>query len=172
MDVGGLPVTFLDTAGLRDTDDVVERIGVDRARERAGAADLRIILLDGPDRAPVMQPGPGDFVLLSKLDIHGTGDVSGITGEGLDKVLQDIREVLSDCAAGAGMAIRDRHRIAMQAAIDALGIAKTRIENAPELTELIAEELRRAVRALDSLVGRVDVENVLDDIFSSFCIGK
>ena len=172
MDVGGLPVTFLDTAGLRETEDTVERIGVDLARRRAREADLRIILLESSGATPVMAPERDDLVLLSKSDIHGEGDVSGTTGEGLDGVLNRIQEALSERAAGAGIAIRDRHRIAMQNAIEALGIAQGQLKNAPELTELIAEELRRAVRALDTLVGRVDVEHVLDDIFSSFCIGK
>ncbi len=172
MDVGGLPVTFLDTAGLRETEDSVERIGVDRARQRADAADLRIILLEAKGEAPVMPPREGDIILVSKADLHGDGDVSGVTGDGLDRVIERIQTILSDRAAGAGVAIRERHRIAMARAIEALGIAQGQLENAPELTELIAEELRRAVRALDVLVGRVDVEHVLDDIFSSFCIGK
>ena len=62
--------------------------------------------------------------------------------------------------------------IALERAIEALGVAEDRLETSPELTELIAEELRVAIRALDVLVGRVDVEHILDDIFANFCIGK
>ncbi|MXQ08248.1 tRNA uridine-5-carboxymethylaminomethyl(34) synthesis GTPase MnmE [Alphaproteobacteria bacterium GH1-50] len=172
MDLGGLPVTFLDTAGLRETADKVEGLGIERALKRAEAADLRIILLGHGESSPAFTPGADDIVLRSKSDVDAEGDVSGATGAGLDRLVGRISEALAARATGAGIAMRDRHRIAMQRAIEALGIAEDRLDSAPELAELIAEELRDAVRALDSLVGRVDVEHVLDDIFSSFCIGK
>ena len=172
MDLRGLPVTFLDTAGLRETDDKVEGLGIERAIKRAKAADVRVILLGDGSSEPAMMPADDDIVLRSKADTDKRGDVSGVTGAGLDRLVDRIATVLSGRAAGAGVAMRDRHRIAMMRAIEALGIAEDRLDSAPDLTELTAEELRTAVRALDSLVGRVDVEDVLDDIFSSFCIGK
>ena len=171
MDLRGLPVTVLDTAGLRVSDDQVEVLGIARARERAEAADLRVILKGSGDDAPVMEPLKDDIVVVSKADV-GKGDISAVTGQGLDLLVQRITATLSDRAALAGVATRERHRLAMIQANSSLGIALDRLETAPDLAELIAEDLRSAVRSLDVLVGRVDVESVLDDIFSSFCIGK
>ena len=75
-------------------------------------------------------------------------------------------------ASGSGVATRERHRNAMVRASGSWSIARNQLEQSPELAEITSEELRAATRALDSLVGRVDVEHILDEIFSSFCIGK
>lgn len=170
MDLGGLPVTLLDTAGLREAQDVVEAIGVDLARERAKAADLRLILCPRAE-APAMAPQLGDIVAVPKADL-GDGDFSAVTGAGLDDLIVRITSILEERASGAGLVIRARHRVAMEKAMGSLGIALDRLDSAPDLVELVAEELRTAVRALDSLVGHVDVEHLLDEIFASFCIGK
>ncbi|MGI3169777.1 tRNA uridine-5-carboxymethylaminomethyl(34) synthesis GTPase MnmE [Pseudooceanicola sp. C21-150M6] len=173
MDLGGLAVTVLDTAGLRETSDVVEAIGVQRARDRATAADMRVFLI-APGDVPEMAPLKGDIVLQAKADILGDvpGSISGKTGFGVDQLLRDIQTRLSDLAGQSGLATRERHRIAMQRAGEGLEAALRLVSLGSEHAELAAEELRTAVRALDSLVGRVDVEMLLDDIFSSFCIGK
>ena len=171
MDLRGLPVTVLDTAGLREAGDEIEALGIERAKDRAEQADLRVILMQRRDAVPVLEPRGDDIVAVPKSDL-GDGDFSAVTGEGLDELTSRIGGVLESRASVAGNAIRERHRISMERAIEALGIASDRLENAPELAELIAEDLRTAVRALDSLVGRVDVEHILDDIFANFCIGK
>lgn len=171
MELRGLPVTVLDTAGLREAGDRIEEIGIARALERAERADLRVILRSDAAAEPVIDPQAEDIVAVPKSDL-GAGDFSAVSGEGIDRLVARIGEVLEKRAVGAGTAIRARHRVAMERAIEALGIALDRLENAPELAELIAEDLRTAVRALDSLVGRVDVEHILDDIFANFCIGK
>ena len=172
MDLNGLPVTFLDTAGLRTTDDHVESLGIERARQRAEAADLRIILLSSPNDIPSVVPQGEDVVLVTKADLNENGDVSAVSGVGLDALVQRVTSTFEARASESGVAIRDRHRVSMLIAADALGHAKEQLSSAPELTEIIAEDLRTAVRALDALVGRVDVEHILDEIFSSFCIGK
>lgn len=171
MDLRGLPVTFLDTAGLRDAGDEIEALGIDLARERAGRADLRLILLEQVGATPAVVPQEGDIVAVSKRDL-GSGDFSAVTGEGLDVLVDRITKELEARASLAGVAIRERHRIAMERAVSALGIAQDRLRTSSEVAELTAEDLRTAIRALDSLVGRVDVENLLDEIFASFCIGK
>lgn len=172
MDLAGLPVTFLDTAGLREAQDDIENIGIERARARAGDADLRIILREAPDAAPAMAPQPGDVVVVPKADIIPGGDISAVTGQGIDALMERVTEELQGRAAGVGAAIRARHAAAMRRAAEALEIAQDRLKTSPDMTELVAEDLRSAVRALDSLVGRVDVEHILDEIFASFCIGK
>jgi tRNA modification GTPase len=171
MDLAGLPVTILDTAGLRTSDDKIEILGMERALARAERADLRVVLLEEKGEAPPLALRPDDIVRVSKSDVRD-GDFSAITGSGLDSLVQSLTGILENRASEAGLAIRERHRSAMVEANRALGIALHQIDDAPELTELVAEELRHGIRALDSLVGRVDVENILDEIFASFCIGK
>ncbi len=169
MDLGGLAVMLLDTAGLRETEDRVEAIGVARALQRAERADLRVFLLAEPDEALMMTPLPGDVVVLGKGDLRGEG-VSGLTGLGVDDLVARVRRELEARVAGAGVMTRARHRYAMERAVEALDLARNQLKLVG--AELDAEDLRRAGRALDVLVGRVDVEDLLDEIFSSFCIGK
>ncbi|SMX24981.1 tRNA uridine-5-carboxymethylaminomethyl(34) synthesis GTPase MnmE [Boseongicola aestuarii] len=172
MDLKGLPVTFLDTAGLRITEDHVEALGIERARTRAKAADLRIILLSSRSETLPIVSTKEDIVLVTKSDLNPDGHISVTTGFGLDDLVARVTEVFQRRASESGIAIRDRHRQSMKIAADALAHAQNQLTSAPELAEFIAEDLRTAVRALDALVGRVDVEHILDEIFSSFCIGK
>ncbi len=173
MDLGGLPVTLLDTAGLRDGSDRIEAIGIERALQRASQADLRVFLLDGED-VPLLPPVGDDLLVHGKADLRAASglSVSGRTGAGLDVLVKEIGARLSMRAAGAGLMTRARHREALVRAIGGLESARNELLAGPGRTELAAEYLRQSIRALDSLVGRVDVEELLGEIFASFCIGK
>lgn len=173
MDLDGLSVTFLDTAGLQDTEDKVEKIGINRARDRAAAADLRVYLF-GEDDVIDLASKPGDIIKRPKVDLKRTcgHGVSGKTGEGLPELISEITEELKCRTANAGLATRSRHRQAMVRGAEALDVALKLVTAGESETDLAAEETRRAVQALDSLVGKVDVESVLGDIFASFCLGK
>ncbi len=175
MDLEGLPVTLLDTAGLRETDDEVEQEGISRAVRRAEAADLRVFLVEHGNALPT-EVGfrRGDLMVRAKADLS-SGDglaVSGLSGLGLSGLTDAIGAELSDRSRSAGTLTRERHRVAVQSAIRALESAADEVEAGPDRAEMMADHLRRALRALESLVGRVDVEDFLDEIFSSFCIGK
>lgn len=173
MDLGGLPVTLLDTAGLRATDDVVETIGIDRARQRAAQADLRVFLVEQGSR-PDFPAEADDIVLKAKADLleDKKNAVSGRTGQGVSLLVERITEILKSRVAGVGVATRLRHQQAMERGNHALGAALVLLPQGEDTADIAAEELRTAIRALDSLVGRVDIENVLDEIFASFCLGK
>lgn len=173
MDLGGLPVTLLDTAGLRDTDDHVEGIGIELAKKRAELADLRIFLVEA-GQPPELNPLPGDLTLIAKADTLDSvsGAISGKTGQGVPELISAVQAELSERTGNLGVATRERHRTAMVRATDSLAAGKAVLSLGPEQYDIAAEELRTAIRALDSIVGRVDVENLLDEIFSSFCIGK
>ncbi len=173
MDLSGLPVTLLDTAGLRETDDHVESLGIELARKRADAADLRVFLADEIGGLGVAMQD-GDIHVLPKSDLRegSEGGISGKTGQGIDQLIHNISCVLTQRTASHGIATRERHRVALNKAIDALIAAQDVLESGPDLYDIAAEELRTAVRALESLVGRIDVETLLDEIFSSFCLGK
>lgn len=174
MEIAGLPVTFLDTAGLRETADRLEQAGIDRALARAQAADLRLFLSDGTV-IPGLQPEGDDLVVLGKSDTRysSTGlSVSGKTGAGVPELMARVGEILQDRVASAGALVRERHRIAVTTAIRSLAESRAEVVRDDSRVELAAENLRQAVRALDALVGRVDVDDLLGEIFASFCIGK
>jgi tRNA modification GTPase len=169
-----LPVTVLDTAGLRETQDLVESIGVGRAIARARAADLRVFLL-GEGEIEGLVPLPGDIVVQGKADlgVSTSGSaVSGVTSQGIAELIEQIAISLENRASGAATATHERHRQAIQRAIGAMESARDEVRGGSARTELAAEEVRVAIQALESLVGRVDVEHLLGEIFASFCIGK
>ncbi|QYZ69416.1 tRNA uridine-5-carboxymethylaminomethyl(34) synthesis GTPase MnmE [Neotabrizicola shimadae] len=173
MEIAGLAVTLLDTAGLREAEDEVERIGVSRALDRARKADLRVFLLDEAGETEGLEPLPEDIVLRGKADTPSDGPgVSGRTGRGIPELLAAIGQRLEQRVAGAGMVIRERQHRAMILAIKAMESAQNEIGRAPRRDELVAAHLRDAARALAMLVGRIDVEDLLGEIFARFCIGK
>lgn len=171
VDLGGVPVTFLDTAGVRETEDEIESIGVERTRQRAMSADVRLYL-DDSAQAYGLPVEVGDLVLHGKCDLaRGPGlNVSGRTGEGVHEVLAAVQHELENRVAGSGLATTARHRAALETATRHVGVAEAGIRG--HRVEIVAEELRAARHELDVLVGRVDVEEILGHIFSSFCIGK
>jgi tRNA modification GTPase len=173
MDLGGLPVTLLDTAGLRETDDHVEGIGIELARKRAEHADLRVFLADSSDTLD-LDMRAGDIRLIPKADTlaNTQGAISGKTGEGVDALVLHISKILKDRSTGVGVATRARHRDMMMQALASIRDAQKVLERGSEFYDIAAEDMRSAIRALEMLVGRVGVENLLDEIFSSFCLGK
>lgn len=173
LELEGLAVTLLDTAGLREGTDALERIGVSRARERADAADLRIFLITEEGDEMALGWRPGDVVRSAKGDL-GWSDglsVSGLTGAGVGELLSEIGKRLEARVAGAATITHARHADGLRRAVAALEAAVSGLENGGD-AELVAEELRVAVHAIDALTGRIDVEAVLGEIFSNFCIGK
>ncbi|QOL82042.1 tRNA uridine-5-carboxymethylaminomethyl(34) synthesis GTPase MnmE [Pseudooceanicola spongiae] len=175
MDLRGLPVTLLDTAGLRDTDDVVEAIGVERGKARAEQADLRIYLL-APGETPLFPMKADDLVLRAKVDLYddldGVSGVSGVTGHGVDSLIDRLATVFTERSSLVATATRERHRLAILRSLEYLTNARNMLRDSAYGEDVIAEELRSAIRSLDSLVGIVDVETLLGEIFASFCIGK
>lgn len=171
MDLRGLAVTWLDTAGLRHTEDRVEQMGVAMAKARADAADLRVFLLTEAGEAPSIEPLPDDLVLVGKAD-QGGGDISGATGEGIDDLLSHVHQVLSARVARIGSSTNLRHRTALELADTALADAELVTASGLDRIDLAAENFRLAIRRLDVLMGRIDVEAILGEVFSSFCIGK
>lgn len=173
MDLNGLPVTILDTAGLRDTDDEIEGIGVRLALERAEKSDIRVYLRlpDDPVAITILE---GDIVLRAMSDIYQGEDagISGKTGDGMDRLISDLTQTLSTRVSMVGVAMRERHRLAMQKSLGFLTAAQDAMVSQDFMEDLVAEDIRSAIRAVDSLVGRIDVEDVLGEIFASFCIGK
>ena len=175
LDLGGIPVTLCDTAGLRNAAEAIEAEGVRRALARAETADLRLLLFAAdaaPDAATLALVGPDAIVLGTKADlgppaIDGALQVSTRTGLGLDTLRARLMEAAAARAGGGGVLTRPRHRAALGEAMHWLDEAAQ-----ARLPELVAEALRAALRALGRLSGKVDVEAILDIVFKEFCIGK
>ncbi len=177
LELGGYPLQLIDTAGLRDTDDPVEREGIARARARAASADL-VLWLQAADQpsAPDVETAGAVWTVVTKADLGGgqEGDhrVSALTGAGLGGLVSDLGRFAAEALIdGEGAVVtRLRHRAALEAAQAHLG--RIGAGQGGSDFELVAEDLRGAVAALAGLVGRIGTEDVLGAIFARFCIGK
>jgi tRNA modification GTPase len=177
MDLEGLPVIVVDTAGLRDSDDPVEREGVARARARAEAADL-VLWLVPPEGGGEPPPRVAALKVGTKADLGeplGGSDIriSAATGQGIPELLAQMAEQARAMVGQGDDAVitRERHRRALERAYSALDRALQLLQGGHAI-ELAAEEVRIATWATGEITGRVDVEDVLDRLFSAFCIGK
>jgi tRNA modification GTPase len=187
LDLGGVPVMLIDTAGLREAEGKVEAEGIRRALARAGDADLVLWIVDatapqwdGPRGLASRKPGEGGaavVTVLNKIDLaagEGAGSVlrvSAKTGEGIEQLVDMLAEKAAlgaRAGAGAPVLTRARHRVELEVARAAL----ERYGDRALAPELKAEELRIAAHHLGRLTGRIDVEEVLGAIFAEFCIGK
>lgn len=176
LEIAGVPVTLLDTAGLRETSDPVEAMGVARARARAGAADLELRLFIAGTPAPA--PSAGALLVATKRDLESAASlppaavaVSTISDAGLSDLLTHMTLLVSPIAGlTADPSITQaRHRLAMSEAmqsLDAFGSLPV------AEVALRAEELRRAAHAIARVTGSIGVEDILDEIFARFCLGK
>ena len=182
--IGGYAVTLSDTAGLRDSDDPVEAEGVRRARARAEAADLRLWVLApgdpvGPAGALVRREDlcirtKGDLDRADWLDVPegiATLTVSPTAGEGLEALTDWLSDRLAaDLSGGDFPALtRERHRLRLEEALASVRAGRQALVVAPEMA---GEDLRRAAHSLARVTGEIGVEDVLGEVFSSFCIGK
>ncbi len=174
-DLDGAPVVFVDTAGLRASKDAIEREGVERARRRIESADL-VLWLDAPDAPGYPPEDLADCLhvrtkadLLSDDSVRERGLwISIKSGEGIGELLSALSQKFSDeIGAGDALITRERHRRALEDACLAIRRGLEQRE-----TELFAEDVRLAARSIGRISGRVDVEDVLDRLFSAFCIGK
>ena len=179
LDLRGYPVILVDTAGIRDSLDPIEQEGVARARRRAKGADLRLWLTDGAAGAAPNLGVPA-LAVRTKIDLSEPGPAPGTlagfaisarTGAGIDPLLDAIAELAEERMSSGEPALLtlERHRRGFQDAREFLAAA---IEPDAAEPELIAEDLRRAAAAMERIVGRIGVEDVLGEIFARLCVGK
>lgn len=173
VDLKGLMVTLLDTAGIRQSDDRLEAQGVEIALDRARNADLRIVLGDvGHELESLLKEG--DLRFAAKADLTGTegAAVSGITGAGVSDLLDAVYNALVQRVPTDVVAVRQRQRNAFSEAASELLVARSHLDMGAEKYDLVAEHLHRSIQSLDMMLGRIDVEEILGEIFSRFCVGK
>jgi tRNA modification GTPase len=176
LDLGGFPVTLVDTAGLREATGAIEVEGIRRARARAASADLILSLVSADTEAPSSVMPEGAWVIATKCDL-GAVDmphelaISTLTGQGLDELEDRLAAHVRAVVGGIEDLVitRARHRDGIAACV---GYLRTALGANGSPLELRAEDLRRAADALGRLTGRIDVEDLLDVIFRDFCIGK
>lgn len=178
LDLNGFPVTLVDTAGVRDSDDPIEREGVARALKRSQNADLTLWLVDGCD-ATNESVKVDAIKVRTKIDLckerpsvsQEEFGISTKTGEGVEELLAMLGKIAEErsSAEEPPLLSLERHRIAFQSARDAVASA---LSHRNFDAELVAEDLRRAAAALDNVTGRIGVEDVLGEIFSRLCVGK
>jgi tRNA modification GTPase len=179
LDLRGYPVILVDTAGIRESQDPIEQEGVARARRRAESADLTLWLSDGEDS---QAPSVKSQILLvrTKIDLKAAGTlaedaanlaISAKTGAGIDRLLDVIADLAEERMSSHEPALLtlERHRRGFEDARQSLASALAPDAAEPEL---IAEDLRRAALAMDRIVGRIGVEDVLGEIFARLCVGK
>lgn len=186
LDLDGYPVILADTAGLRGAGDAIEEEGIRRARERGRSADFRLIVIDGRDWPRLEGDSAGfvdgdSLIVVNKMDLVDPDGlalspfgatpilpVSALSGAGMDALIARLTRAVADRFVGADVPLsRARHRQALEECREALTRA-----GAAALPELMAEDVRLAVRAIGRITGRVDVEDLLDIIFRDFCVGK
>jgi tRNA modification GTPase len=171
LNLGGYPITLVDTAGLRESDDPIEAEGIARARARSASADLTLLLMSADAPAPTIDKA---WRVWTKSDVSAPLQevdyvLSVKSGEGVSDLLEGLTVWAQRTLPTGETAVltRARHVQALRAMVEELIAARAQTD-----LVLVAEHLRMAARALGRVTGRVDVEDVLDSIFSSFCIGK
>ena len=185
LDLDGYPVSLIDTAGIRQTEDPVEQEGVRRAHARAAEADLVLWMIDAQHRQSRHQGGAPVWMVRNKIDLEaaepralaGSGSrgpdfaISASRGDGIQELMAALVAFAQDFfgLSEAGLIGRERQRKLLQETADAL---RRSLAVGGEGDELAAEELRTAAHSLGRLLGRVDVEDILNAVFKDFCIGK
>ena len=187
LDLGGYPVTVLDTAGIRETNDPIEREGVRRASEQSAGADLVLWVIDATAAQGSEPEVPAAWLVVNKMDLADSQAqeriestfssrrkihfISSATGAGVDELVNAISAFAQRFfTPEAALVTRQRQRTHLRDTVIALKEAQQAAQEGRE--EIMAEQLRIATHALGRLLGRVDVEDVLDVIFRDFCIGK
>jgi tRNA modification GTPase len=197
LNIGGLAVELIDTAGIHATSDPLDAAGVERSRREIESADLLVCLIDGvlnnvSDQLDVLRQVVGDrphIVIATKIDAMSaekleeiraslpkdTLYISSVTGEGIDQLLNNIARLvdLSGDASSKGEVVITslRHRDAFDRALSQLDQVSRAMAEGSD-AEIVSFELRQAINELDSIVGRLTPDDVLEEIFSRFCIGK
>ena len=185
VDIKGFPVVISDTAGLRETDDAIEKIGVNLAREKIASADFNIFLFDASNTEPEIFEeyinGEKNYLLVANKSELVDGNrckellqkgcllLSVKQNRNIDVITNTLYEHFNDIySTASGMLItRERYKQALQECLNNL-----RAFNLNKEIELAAEDIRLACREIGKITGRVEVNEILDKIFSSFCIGK
>jgi len=176
LDIKGLPIVFLDTAGLHKSNDKVEKIGIKKTLQRLKKVDLRIFLINCSKELKCFEKikKNHDLVFFAKNDLKNmkSKGISGKTGEGTDILLEQIYIFFSKKTNSVGSVVNNRHRLIIKNSLFFINDALLNCNSSFDKIEMIAEDIRHTINELNFLIGKVGVEDILSKIFSKFCIGK
>jgi tRNA modification GTPase len=196
VEIAGIPLTVIDTAGLRTTDDAVEQVGIARTWQAVQRADLAVVLVDARDTATALTAADAELLAaldpqLPRLVVHNKADLaaiephvvsvdglrhvwlSALSGAGLDLLEHAVTEAVGASTGGEdGFLARERHLVALRAAAADLAEAAALIAQPAPPLELFAEALRNAQQSLATITGAFTADDLLGMIFGRFCIGK
>ena len=175
VDISGYPVRFVDTAGIRDPLDLVEKIGVEKALSTSKKADINIVFIDDKKDIFEFSDVKNPIFVKSKQDKNNSDfrggafyNISSKSGFGIDDFIKEISNKVKDIAPNENISIsRERHVRCLSDAVMHLEASKKE-----KSTDIFAEDIRQSVKSMSTLFGGVDIEDILDIIFSDFCIGK
>ncbi len=171
----GIPIVFLDTAGIRKSKNKIEKIGISKSLKKANKSDLRVILSENIEEVLSLglKKSSLDIVLRPKGDLKGSEpSISGKTGKGIKNLLQEIKERLYSKKISSSVINRTRHLERVNICINYINNIKELVSRDIIELELLANELRGIILNIDGLLGLIDTESMLGEIFSNFCIGK
>ena len=184
IEIGGLPVTFADTAGIRSGAEIVEEMGIERARAAARTADIVLYLIDASagrsqeDDQEIAALDRRTLVVYSKSDLggvpHDALSIAATQPDGIQSLLRELDQIVREefaVAESAPAIVNSRQRMALATTIAALQTARESLVEGHD-EQIVLVDLQRAAAALGSLTGAITSEDVLDEIFSKFCIGK
>ena len=177
IDLKGFRVNFFDTAGIHQATDQIEKIGIERAQRQAALSNMRVFLINQNDNIEEfgVDVKKTDLVFVAKSDLKPPSEHLGIsskTGEGVPILLEEILKSIIKSTSYSGVLINKRHMKVVRSTVCCLELVRKELKDSNFQIEIVAENLRLAIVELDFLVGRINVEDVLGAIFSSFCIGK
>jgi len=201
VEIAGIPLTIVDTAGMRETTDAVERLGIARTRAAIARADLALVIVDARDDRDAVAPLAGELPqTLPRIVVHNKCDLAALaphverridarnaspheaaahvwlcalTGDGVDALEAMVQEIAGvEHASEDAFFARERQLVALRDAADHLDRANAHVESSQPPIELFAEELREAQQAFASITGAFTSDDLLGEIFSRFCIGK
>jgi tRNA modification GTPase len=201
VEIAGIPLTIVDTAGMRETSDAVERLGIARTRAAIARADLALVIVDARDDRDAVEPLTAELPQgLPRIVVHNKCDLAAVsphverpdsardssprdaaahvwlcalTGDGVDALEATVQEVAgAEHASEDAFFARERQLLALRDAADHLDRANALVESQQPPIELFAEELRQAQQAFASITGEFTPDDLLGEIFSRFCIGK
>ena len=175
LNIAGFPVIFTDTAGLRDTEDEIEKKGIEKTQNKIKEANLVLELFDDPNNVKLYEDR---LTVLNKCDLHnnfkqeGCINISVLGGRGIDNLIDKIAEQVSNKFIGYTDTIPTKTRYILGVQNSVQSLLSARSIDLKVNSELMVEELRLAIQEIGKITGHVDVEEYLEVIFKDFCIGK
>ena len=181
MNIGGVPVRFIDTAGIHSTDDKIEKIGIERASAEIGFADLVLYIFDDPNQDIFPEYGCPFIYILNKSDLHKNVSkndsiihISAKSGKNVEFLLDEIKKTMSinEVSTDTPHLTSNHQQIAISKSLESQQAASKLLNHTSPEMELVAYELRDAISSIDTLLGKTTPDDILNNIFKNLCVGK